>query len=130
MAFRYNVDPESHTVLVEFSGRSSMDESIALRKMLVSDPRFRDTYNELVDLRRLSASESDFSDFRTRGASMDPFSKYSRRAVAAPSDFAYGMARMYATVRAPEATFAVFRSLREACDWLRLDDSAMQQLSL
>jgi hypothetical protein len=53
MAYRYHIDPDSKTVLISFSGHSSMDEAIRLRQELRSDPLFRSTLNELVDLGRL-----------------------------------------------------------------------------
>jgi hypothetical protein len=125
MAYRYHIDPDSNTVLISFSGHSSMDEAISLRHELQSDPLFRSTLNELVDLRRLTSSESNFDDFAKRGAQGDPFCRESRRAIVATTEFSYGMARMYAALRDKDGVFGVFRSVQTACEWLGLDESAV-----
>ncbi|MFL6438808.1 MAG: hypothetical protein ACJ71Q_14610 [Terriglobales bacterium] len=128
MAYRYHIDPDSKTVLISFSGHSSMDEAISLRHELRADPLFRSTLNELVDLGRLSSSDGSFDDFAMRGAQGDPFCRESRRAIVAPTEFSYGMARMYAALRDRDGVFGVFRSLETACKWLDLDESAVSGL--
>lgn len=128
MAWSYSIDVSSKTVFVTFSGRSSMDEAITMREKLSSDPLFRSSHNELVDLGRLTSSTSDFNDFRDRGSHSDPFSAASHRAIIAPTDFSYGMARMYAVVREKEGVFRVFRSVQPACEWLGLNEEKVQRL--
>ena len=126
MAYRYHIDPDSKTVLISFSGHSSMAEAISLRHELRSDPLFRSTLNELVDLGRLTSSESTYDDFAMRGAEGDPFCRDSRRAIVAPTEFSYGMARMYAASRDEDGVFGVFRSVQTACEWLGLDETAVR----
>ena len=103
-----------------------MAEAISLRHELRSDPLFRSTLNELVDLGRLTSSESTYDDFAMRGAEGDPFCRDSRRAIVAPTEFSYGMARMYAASRDEDGVFGVFRSVQTACEWLGLDETAVR----
>ena len=126
--FQYNIDSASRTVLVLFSGRSSMDETLQFRRLLASDPRFRNTFNELVDLEEFSGSESGYREISARAADSDPFSPSARRAIFAPTDFAFGMARMYIATRRAEDTIALFRDLESARKWLGIDEAAVDRL--
>jgi hypothetical protein len=126
MPYRYKIDGEKRTVLVSFSGRSSMNEAIELRRKLARDPLFASSHNQLVDLSRLIASSSGFDDFASHGGDLDPFSPASRRAIAAPTDFSYGMARMYVSLREDPAKFAIFRSVALACCWLGLEEAGVR----
>src|SRR5436309_9304705 len=126
--FEYNIDSASRTVLVMFSGRSSMEETLHFRRLLASDARFSNDFNELVDLQEFSGSESGYQEISARAAESDPFSPGARRAIFAPSDIAFGMARMYIATRRAEDTIALYRDLESARKWLGIDEAALDRL--
>ncbi len=52
---------------------------------------------------------------------LNPWGRGSRRAAVAPSDLAFGLARMYeALTQLEHGEFQVFRTMNEAMEWLGL----------
>jgi hypothetical protein len=95
-----------------FSGKVTLDQSLAYYKQLRSDPEFDFSFDELISVpesARLDLNFETLSSIRT----VDPFSPESKRAVAAPIDVNYGISRMYGSLLNRES-FRVFRTLAEA----------------
>ena len=87
---------------------------------LLNDPDFNPEFNQLSDATQ--ATDSDLSTDNTRTLfKRKVFSTTARRAVVAPSEFAYGMARMletYVELSRNGPVVAVFRDRASALKWL------------
>ena len=86
---------------------------------LKGHPAFRPDFAELVDASQATAFEVLSTSIREM-AYAPPFGCGSRRAFAAPSDEAYGLARMYQSFHAGTARIEVFRDAADAYLWLGL----------
>ena len=90
-----------------------------------TDPAFQPSFNHLVDMR--GATRFDVSSEGIRLVSMhSAFNEKSHRAIVAPKDEIFGMARMYQLFREwyekPDQV-RVFRDMAEARRWLGLDEA-------
>jgi hypothetical protein len=122
MSFEYSVDVEERLVLVRMSGALTREEMFACTASLRNDPRVTSEFSELVDLRALTSVEAvRVEDVRTLASG--PLSSATRRAIVAPDNAAFGLSRMFESLRglkgAPDHT-VVFRTMGEAEVWLGL----------
>ena len=90
-----------------------------------TDPAFQPSFNHLVDMR--GATRFDISSEGIRLVSMhSAFNEKSHRAIVAPKDEIFGMARMYQLFREwyekPDQV-RVFRTMEAARRWLGLDEA-------
>ena len=90
-----------------------------MQRRLAADPLFDPAFDQLFDL----GGVTDFKlpeDYIRGGATRSVFAPESRRVLVAPTDLAYGLARMFAAWNggAKEAGFRVFRKKEEAVRWL------------
>jgi hypothetical protein len=112
VAIQYTIERARRIVLTMFSGKVTLDQSLAYYKQLRSDPEFDFSFDELISVpesARLHLNFEALSSIRT----VDPFSPESKRAVVAPLDVNYGISRMYGSLLNREG-FRVFRTLAEA----------------
>lgn len=87
-------------------------------------------YDEIVDLTEVTEIESAPStrarELASVAASMDAQARSPRLAIVATADFAFGLARMYATYRGLQEggtkSVEVFRTLAAAREWLGRDE--------
>ena len=122
MAFEYSVDMERRLVLVQISGAITRDEMFACTDALKKDSRLTSEFSELVDLRGLTTVEAITPD-DVRTIAAGSLSPAARRAIVASDNAAFGLSRMFESLRgakgAPDRT-GVFRTMREAEAWLGL----------
>ena len=118
MPARYEIDHERRIVLTWASGVLSDVEIADLYARLATDPDFDASYSQFADLsevERIEATTVTIADAARRSV----FAPDARRAVYAPTDVAYGMARMWAAyAEAQGEQIEVFRDRSGAEDWV------------
>jgi hypothetical protein len=119
MSVLFRVDPVAGVVFTTFMGVVTVDDFAAYARVLATDPDFQPTFGELLDATAVQsvAAGSDFLRDAARGS---VFAPGARRAVIAPTDLTYGIARMMQQVYGGPATIEVFRDRAEARAWLGL----------
>ena len=122
MAYEYSVDADRKLVLVRMSGVLTRDEMFACTATLRDDSRLTSDFSELVDLRELTSVEAvRLEDVRTMASGS--LSPAARRAIVAPDNAAFGLSRMFESLRGVKGASdetGVFRTMREAEVWLGL----------
>ena len=132
MPITYLINRSLRVVFAVYKGKTSLDEIVQYAKRLSTDPDFDSTFSELAVLHDFSGSNLTASNLKYFAEEDDPFSLKSARAIYAPSQVAFGTARMYQALRDQAGTLEVFRILEEACRWLGLEHwvSALTELAL
>jgi hypothetical protein len=118
MGMSYTIDQARRIVRSRGWGVVSSRDLLDLTSRLLADPAFDPTFRGLTDL-------SDVTEVRVEtpamveSASTPTYIPGTRRAVVAPSDVAFGMARMFASYAERSGQeVRVFRAMREAEAWL------------
>jgi len=120
VAVRCWVDPARRVVFYRFAGIVTRDDLFAGANASVSDPSYEVGFDELADYSGITESKVASEDVRAliEGVSkgLDVHGRRWRIAIAAPSDVAYGLSRMFELLRSQsQEEVHVFRSLEEAC---------------
>jgi hypothetical protein len=118
MPISYTIEPAVALVLSRGWGIVTSGELLAQTQALTANPRFDAAWQQLFDLREAMLAQVD-TDVVGVLAMLSPFGRGARRAIVAPHDLTYGLARMFELLRASYAdAIYVCRSLMEACAWL------------
>lgn len=124
MPVRSVIYKELRLVVTFEEGRVTFDEMLANLDRLAKDPDFNPEFNQLSDASL--ATDTDLSSDNIRRLYQQPvFSATSRRAVIAPTDFTYGMARMieaYVNLSEAAVLVEVFRDRASALKWLGVSE--------
>lgn len=118
MPVTYTIDAARRLVLTRAEGLVTAEDFMDHGKRLGEDPGFDPSFSQLLDCS--DVAQLELSTEALRGmAKFRLFGAGSRRAVVAPRDLHYGLARMYEMLRfdSPEEV-QVFRSLEDARFWL------------
>ena len=130
MPVRSVVHKKMRLVVTIEEGRVTFADMRSNQDRLLSDPDFDPEFNQLSDA--TLATDSDLSANNTRILfNRRVFSTTARRAVIAPSAFAYGMARMletYVELSRNGPLVAVFRDRASALQWLGVSEDALRTL--
>jgi hypothetical protein len=120
MPTSYRIDKSLGMIFSSASGVVTDDDLRGHQRSVLADPDFDPRFNQIWDFQRVDDVEVSNAVLRALAESKS-FSAESKRAVVAPRDVVYGMARMFQMLHeeAPEA-FRVFRSPAEARAWLGL----------
>ncbi len=130
MSEPFIIDIAQQLVLSRAAGVFTDAIPLAHDKRLQADPRFVPSMRQLVDFRSVTVMDTTPDGLRQL-ASFNPFGDGARRAVIAPTDITYGLARMYEMMRdGHRDVFQVFRTPDEAIEWLGLVDEREHILSL
>jgi len=117
---RSTVYRESRLVVTVEEGRVTFNDMLANQDRLLNDPDFDPEFNQLSDA--TLATDTDLSPANVPMLyERKVFSGTSRRAVVAPTNFAYGMARMlqaYVDLSDNAHPVHVFRDRQSALRWL------------
>ena len=115
------VDPVAGVIFTTFSGVVTDGDLRDYSDALATDSTILPAFHELVDLSAVEAiaATSDALRSATRTRKLTP---PARRAVIAPADFTYGVARMLQMEHPDDALIAVFRDRASARAWLGLSD--------
>ena len=118
MPVTYTIDAARRLVLSRAHGLVTAEDFIEHGKRLGQDPAFEPGFSQLLDCSEVVRIELSTDALRGM-AQFRLFGPGSRRAVVAPRDLHYGLARMYELLRgdAPER-MQVFRTLEDAQLWL------------
>jgi hypothetical protein len=120
LAITHHIDRERRVVLTFLEGAVDDAQAVDCIQCLRDDPDFEPSLNQLIDCTAVS-------DFRITSAGIRavtydaPFGEGSRRAVVAPQQAIFGMARMLQLLSRGPSEINVFRSVNEARAWLGLD---------
>jgi hypothetical protein len=127
MPVSYSIDTEHPLVYTRFSGNVSDADFLEHLKSLYEDQRFDSSMPELVDLRDVT-DVSLSPDMIASSARWPLHAPNARRAVVAPSDFLFGLSRMYESYRGEAGAdqFRIFRTLPPALEWLGLSTEPPQ----
>ena len=127
MPASYRIDTERRTVFSRATGVLTDGDLLEHQRQLGNDPDFRPDHDQLFDFRgvtRLATSSAVVYAL----AEANPFGAGSRRAVTAPSDVVFGVARMFETLTSGSAhVLRLFRDHDAAMRWLGLQDSQPAQ---
>ena len=118
----FSFDATLRARVATYTGRVDDRELLETYTALLTAADYDTTLNDLVDLtsiENLEVSSDALRELVRVFQPIDPYLSGRRRAIVAPSDSVYGMARMYEILRSdsPEE-IRVFRSLDAARDWL------------
>ena len=120
MAMSYRIDTARGLVVTRIWDTFSNDDLRDGLSHLMADPRFDHRYRSLVDMRDVMDITVDTSVL-AETARTPVFASSARRAIVAPSDHAFGIARMYAAYAEHDGcSVQVFRDFDEAERWLEL----------
>jgi hypothetical protein len=113
------INAADRVVIVSVSGELGDPDLLNLAIDIENDPEVKPDFSMLVDLRR--ADVRNVTSAGVRALAVRPFalSPASRRGIVVPSEFAFGMARVYEALRARQGgTILVFRDFEEARRWV------------
>jgi hypothetical protein len=119
---------EDQLIVTRASGVITGEELSEHQKRLLADPEFNPAYRQLwhggaaTDVRTNFATMSRLSYSYEEGA---------RRAIYAPTDLGFGMARMFEILRSDDHSggLRVFKDLDEALAWIGLDRTTYERLT-
>lgn len=122
MAFHYEIKPDQQLVVVHMSGAATREEISASRAAVAADPLFKTGFSALIDLRELTSTEAlTTADIQQLAASTIDHMK--RRAFVVRDPAAYGLIRMYDSMRMPttrDEEIRLFDNMADAEAWLGL----------
>jgi hypothetical protein len=127
MSIEHRIDTQRRVVHARVLGVMTDADVFAYQRTVWSDPAVAG-FDEIVDMSGVTEivmpSSLRARDLAEVSAGMDAPDTSSRLAIVAPADFAFGLARMYASYRGLQERGSkeveVFRSLEEATRWLEV----------
>jgi hypothetical protein len=128
MPIEYAIDHQRRLVTATGRGTLTDRDVFGYQRQVWSQPAVSG-YNELVDMSAVEhialESISRVVQLARTSAGMDPSSRWSKFAIVAPKDVAFGLGRMYQSYRSQEEhstkEVGVFRSLPEALKFLGIE---------
>jgi hypothetical protein len=125
----YTIDVRRGIVFSRAWGQLSGDDVLLHARALGADPGFVPQYRQLFDMRAVTRTNVSDSAIWTL-ADDSPFRAGARRAMVMASTVAYGLARMFETLRDGRGeAFLLTRDIGEAVRWLDLDDAHEEVLA-
>lgn len=118
MPITYEIDTNARVVYSEAFGVLTESETATHYDRISRDPAFHPDYRQLCDLQRVTELKAS-RDFLRNLAMTSIFDRGTRRAVVAPTDHYYGLARMLQAFSDLDGReVGVFRTEEEAREWL------------
>lgn len=131
MPLDYRIDHEHRVVFATATGTITIEDFLNQHRAVWgrSDLAGFDAVYDLGGLDDFILSSGErLRALADLASSLDVPGTAPRLAIVAPQDFAYGLARMYATFRTMQPrggkTVQVFRSMQAALDWLRAEGTS------
>jgi hypothetical protein len=119
MPLTHEVDPSRRIVIVTVSGDLGDEQLFELHDEIRKNREVKSDFGLLIDLRQARGRNITSSGVGALAELPLVLSAKARRAVVVPSDFGFGMARMYSLLReAGNGGIAVFRDFAEARRWI------------
>lgn len=120
MPATYTIDPTRRLVIVRAYGDLTGEELVAYYARLKRDPAFDPSFRQLSDFREVTHISAPAATVAVVAAGKT-FAPGTRRAIVAPSNAAYGVARMFGIyAEAAGQVVEAFRDLPAAEAWLGL----------
>jgi hypothetical protein len=121
MPATYLISQEHRTVFSFGTGLLTLEILNDHLNRLKVDPDFQPDFCQIVEMREIDTVQISIAQV-DQFASRSLFSPSSRRAVVVGSELLFGLARMFATLRAMEGepNIRVCRDLTEAAEWIGL----------
>lgn len=119
----FSIDRDAGVRVAAFRGVVTDADLMQAYESLLGDPQYDPTLHDLVDMsgvERLEVSAKAIRELVKRYARVDELGIRTRLAIVAPSDVAFGVARMYEMLRGDDVPeeIHVFRAIAEAQAWL------------
>ena len=127
MPVRSVIHKQKQLVVTIEEGRVTFCDMLANHDRLLSDPDFNPEFNQLSDATLATDTDLSASNARTL-YDRKVFSPTARRAVVAPSEFTYGVARMlqtYIELSKYGPVVEVFRDRASALTWLGISEDLL-----
>ena len=122
MPAEYTIDREHNVVILRLTGVLTGSELLESQQLLGADPKFDPGMNEIVDGSGITDHQVDPTTIGQL-ATVNLFSKGSKRALVGSSDVAFDKARMFQSyAKHHGSAIRSFRKLSEALAWLQLKD--------
>ena len=119
MSLEMEIRTEEHLVITRWIGPLGDEGLVAADDAFRSNPMIKPEFDQLVDLEHATPGGITREGIQILTTRPPVFSRTSRRAVVAPSDVAFGMARMFEQMRGDDAgEIRIFRTHEEAVSWL------------
>ena len=118
MAISHTIDAEHGLVLCRAWGDLTNEDLHRHYEEIQADPAFQRSYRQLGDLREVTRLTADSAAIAA-AASLQVFAPGTRRAIIAPSDITFGLARMFASYAEDVGQLVrVFRHAEDAEAWV------------
>lgn len=118
MAIAHTIDAELGLVLCRAWDVLTNEDLHRHYEAIQADPAFQRTFRQLGDLRDVTRLTADSAAIAA-AASLQVFAPGTRRALIAPTDITFGLARMFASYAEDVGqTVRVFRSAEDAESWV------------
>lgn len=119
MPVGYKIDKEHKLVMSTAYGAVTREDIFFHQQRLAADPDFSPNFSQLADFTRMAKLEFNAADI-VSFATKTIFAPEARRAIIAPDDEAFGLARMFEILRDTrgESGVRVFRTMEEGFDWI------------
>ena len=121
MPWDYVIYPDQQLVYTRWWGDVTDTDVLDHQRKLADDSQFRNDFSQLIDFLGASSLKALTSDGIKKLAQRHVFGLGSRRAIIVADDASFGMARMfqiYREIADGEEQIRVFKSLKEAREWL------------
>lgn len=125
MPVSYAIDKQKKLVVTCAWGKCTVEDVLEFRRQILKDDNFDPSFAQLADFSGVTIADISPSEVRML-AWMNPFSPDSRRAIVAQSKLAFGLSRIFETLRTlrGDRHIRVFRTREEALAWIFLKDQA------
>ncbi|HEY6308039.1 MAG TPA: hypothetical protein VI488_16430 [Candidatus Angelobacter sp.] len=125
MPASYVIDKQKRLVVTCAWGACTADDALEFRRQILSDSNFDPTFAQLADFTAVTTIDITPGEVRML-AWVNPFSPDSRRAIVVTNPLAFGLARIFETLRSlrGDRHIRVFRDRQEALAWIFLKDEA------
>lgn len=118
MPFALEIDSSRRLVSMTYFGTLSDDDLLESARQVREDPAFEPDFDLIMDARKVDKLTMRSGIVREI-AGRNPYGHGSRRAIVAPDNTVFGVARMFEMSRPEQGDdLRVFRSWDEAIEWL------------
>jgi SpoIIAA-like len=122
MPITYRIDPGLRLVEARYSGNIEMHDVQGFISQVVKEPSFGEDIQLLSIFSEMKTTLTSL-DFREYKEWRKQFPRFRKIALAAATDYEYGIARMFemASDSAGSKNIRVFRNVKDAREWLELE---------
>ena len=125
MPVSYAIDKQKRLVVTCAWGACTAEDALEFRRQILKDEDFDPSFAQLADFSAVTTIDITPGEVRML-AGVNVFSPDSRRAIVVEGQLAFGLARIFETLRSlrGDRYTRVFHTRDEALDWIFLKDQA------